>query len=329
MASELARLLLACLFGTISLRSPSGYAGGAPKPLLVLIWDWPFRQALNLSGDVCATLYGIEGCWLTGDRSRYAQADVVAFHARELQQSRSGLPKSKPHPGQKWVWVSLESPSHTHTLSGWGGTEWNWVMTYRQDSDIFVPYGQLVPRGSATVAIPEKTGLAAWVVSNYHHSQERARVHRRLARHIRVDVFGKASGKPLCPACLLPTIAKYKFYLAFENSLAKDYITEKLWRNSLLAGTVPVVLGPPRANYERFLPAGAFIHVDDFGSAEQLGRFLATMNESSYRRFFEWRRSHAVKLYDDWRERFCLVCRQYPSLPQEKVYPSPESWFRN
>uniref|UniRef100_A0ABM5F6R7 Fucosyltransferase n=1 Tax=Pogona vitticeps TaxID=103695 RepID=A0ABM5F6R7_9SAUR len=303
---------------------------GRPRepPLTVLIWDWPQGRPLNLTGDLCATRYQIEGCHLTGDRRLYGDADVVAFHHRELQKDRARLPRAKGNPGQKWVWVSLESPSHSDALSGWNGTEWDWVMTYRRDSDIFVPYGELIPRApDDKVDIPEKTGLVAWVISNFHHHQERAQLALNLSRHLQIDVYGKASKKPLCPGCLLPTIARYKFYLAFENSIHRDYITEKLWRNSLLAGAVPVVLGPPRANYEEFIPAETFIHVQDFGSVEDLAGFLAHMNESHYRRYFAWKRRYRVKLYDDWRERFCTICRRYPHLPQGKVYPDLKSWF--
>ena len=38
--------------------------------------------------------------------------------------------------------------------------------------------------------------------------------------------------------------AKYKFYLALENSVhCTDYMSEKFWRNSLRQGLVPIVSG--------------------------------------------------------------------------------------
>ncbi|XP_061459834.1 alpha-(1,3)-fucosyltransferase 7 [Rhineura floridana] len=297
------------------------------RSLTVLIWGWPFGHAFNFTQDVCATLHGTTGCHLTWNRSLYNQSDVVVFHHWVLQHGGSSLPRSKLHPWQKWVWLSLESPAHTKILAGWDGM-FNWVMTYRRDSDIFLPYGELVPQPSGNVNIPEKTSLVSWVISNYYHTQERAHLVHDLSKHIKIDVYGKANRKPLCPACLLATISKYKFYLAFENSIYQDYITEKLWRNALLAGTVPVVMGPPRANYQQFIPSEAFIHVDDFSSAKELADFLATMNDSLYRRYFEWKRNYAVKLWDNWAERFCTICQQYPSLPQGKVYPSVERWFQ-
>ncbi|KAK2514176.1 Fut7 [Columba livia] len=307
---------------------PSEVSREAPKhtePLVVLVWAWPSKQVPNISGDVCRELYGIAGCWLTTERRLLHRADVVVFPHTRLQPGRDRLPKERP-PGQNWVWVSLESPSNTKALAGWNQT-FNWVMTYRRDSDIFIPYGKLVPNRSATVNIPTKTNLVSWVISNYHRTQKRAEVYKNLSRYLHVNIYGKANKKPLCKDCLLPTTSKSKFYLAFENSIHQDYITEKLWRNSLLAGTVPVVLGPPRANYEQFVPADSFIHIDDFGSLAELATFLKTMNSSRYRQFFAWQKRYSVKLYADWRERICTICTTYPSLPRGHVYPDLESWF--
>ncbi|NXF94352.1 FUT7 fucosyltransferase, partial [Eubucco bourcierii] len=293
--------------------------------LLVLVWEWPSKQVPNISGDICCELYGIAGCQLTMERQRLGQADVVVFPHSRLQTGRVRLPKERP-PGQSWVWVCLESPSNTKGLANWKQT-FNWVMTYRRDSDIFIPYGKLVPNQSGTVSIPVKTNLVSWVISNYHRTQHRAEVYRNLSRHLHVNVYGKANRRPLCKDCLLPTTSKSKFYLAFENSIHQDYITEKLWRNSLMAGTVPIVLGPPRANYEQFIPADSFIHVDDFSSVAELASFLRSVNASRYRQFFAWQRSFSVKLYSDWAERLCTICTAYPNLRRGHLYSDLESWF--
>ena len=42
-------------------------------------------------------------------------------------------------------------------------------------------------------------------------------------------------------------ISHHKFYLAFENAIhCNDYISEKMWRNALRIGAVPIVFGPHR-----------------------------------------------------------------------------------
>ena len=56
----------------------------------------------------------------------------------------------------------------------------------------------------------------------------------------------------------------YKFYLAFENSICRDYVTEKFY-NALLFSTVPVVYGG--ADYESIgAPHNSFIDVRNFHS---------------------------------------------------------------
>ncbi|XP_060613672.2 alpha-(1,3)-fucosyltransferase 7 [Anolis sagrei] len=292
---------------------------GGSDPLTVLVWEWPDGQTPDLSGDVCSQLFGLVDCRLTTDRNVYGWAEVAVFHHRELRHSPP--PKAKGHSGQSWVWVSLECPEHT---KGNGSeADWTWVMTYRRNSDIFMPYGKLVPRppGDGEVDIPEKSGLVVWVVSHFRRTQARAKAYYELSKHIKVDVFGRAAGRPLAPEDLLPTISRYRFYLAFENALHQDYITEKLWRNALQAGSVPIVLGPPRDNYEAFLPGGAFLHLDDFPSIQDLAHFLLNMEEDIYRGFFAWRKHHAVKTYQDWRERFCTICSHYPRLKQKGPGP--------
>ncbi|XP_037351286.1 alpha-(1,3)-fucosyltransferase 7 [Talpa occidentalis] len=321
----------AALLGTLwflwLLQSRPG-AVPAPRPMLtILVWHWPFAERPpELPHNTCAS-FGVAGCHLSTNRSLLAHADAVVFHHRELQMRQARLPLAERPPGQPWVWASLESPSHTHGLGRLRGV-FNWVLSYRRDADIPVPYGRLEPRAGPAPPLPPKSRVAAWVVSNFQERQRRVQLYRALRQYLRVDVFGRASRRPLCADCLLPTLGRYLFYLAFENSQHRDYITEKFWRNALLAGAVPVVLGPPRATYEAFAPPEAFVHVDDFSSPRALAAFLAGMNESQYRRHLAWRAQLRVRLFADWRERFCTICTRYPHLPRGQVYQDLEGWFR-
>ncbi|XP_054582754.1 alpha-(1,3)-fucosyltransferase 7 [Eptesicus fuscus] len=307
-----------------------GAPGGAPVPqrtLTILVWHWPFaHRPPELPSDTC-TRYGVAHCSLSTNRSLLARADAVVFHHRELQTRRVRLPLAERPRGQPWVWASLESPSHTRGLDRLRGV-FNWVLSYRRDSDIFVPYGRLEPREGPVPPLPAKSKVAAWVVSNFQAQQRRVQLYRQLAPHLPVDVYGRANRRPLCADCLLPTVARYRFYLAFENSQHPDYITEKFWHNALTAGAVPVVLGPPRASYEAVAPPDSFVHVDDFGSARELAAFLLGMNESQYRSYFRWRERFRVQPFNDWRQRFCAICARYPHLPRDQVYQDLQSWFQ-
>ncbi|KAJ8395868.1 hypothetical protein AAFF_G00027510 [Aldrovandia affinis] len=309
-----------------------GARGGAekqPRNITILLWHWPFGRSYSLAGNVCQEAYQITGCLLIDNRSAFPLADVVVFHHHELKHGQAHLPLHLPRPPtQKWVWLSLEPPTSNGLLAAYDGV-FNWTMTYRRDSDIFMPYGKLVPRAASDYTIPgNKSYLACWVVSNYRPQHERSKVYQRLKRAMEVQVYGHWVRRRLSNSKLLPTISHCFFYLAFENSLFTDYVTEKLWRNSFQAGTVPVVLGSPRCNYEALVPADSFIHVDDFGSAEEMATFLRQLavDKERYASYFEWHQHHDVKLYSDWRERLCHICHQYHSLPSNKVYHNLDHW---
>ncbi|XP_025274960.1 alpha-(1,3)-fucosyltransferase 4 [Canis lupus dingo] len=296
-----------------------------PRPVGVLLWWEPFagRAGGARRPPDCWLRFRIRGCRLLADRAAYGEAQAVLFHHRDLVRGAPDWPPpwgGHPRPpGQRWVWMNFESPSHSPGLRHLAGDLFNWTLSYRADSDVFVPYGRLYPRAhpgdpppGPAPPLARKRGLVAWVVSNWDERQARVRYYRQLSRHVPVDVFGRAGpGRPVPDSGLLHTVARYKFYLAFENSQHPDYITEKLWRNALLAGAVPVVLGPDRANYERFLPRGAFIHVDDFPSASSLAAHLLFLdrNPAVYRRYFHWRRSYAVHITSFWDEPWCRACQ--------------------
>jgi hypothetical protein len=120
----------------------------------------------------------------------------------------------------------------------------NWTATYRRDSDIVAPYAKWVYYDPTVTALPvtrnhaaNKTKMVAWFVSNCHARNNRLQYVKELARHVGVDIYG-ACGNYKCPRnnakmCFDLLNARYKFYLAFENSNCVDYITEKLFVNGL------------------------------------------------------------------------------------------------
>ena len=84
---------------------------------------------------------------------------------------------------------------------------------------------------------------------------------------------------------------EYKFYLAFENSNCRDYITEKFYVNGLKNDILPVVMGARKEDYVRSAPQKSFIHVDDFDSPEDLAKYLQELdrNDDLYNEYFQWK----------------------------------------
>jgi len=172
----------------------------------------------------------------------------------------------------------LESPPHW--LKGYASPAWrgvfNWTMTYRTDSDIFSPVGSLVrlpitvPNNYTAIA-SRKTKSVAWFVSKcdttYKYGSQREKYVRELRKYIDVDIFGECGShdcsKDHMICCMEILNLKYRFYLAFENSLYQQYVTEKFFRTFREdIQVVPVVLGGH--DYKRHLPKGTYINTADF-----------------------------------------------------------------
>uniref|UniRef100_A0A2K6ATB2 Fucosyltransferase n=1 Tax=Macaca nemestrina TaxID=9545 RepID=A0A2K6ATB2_MACNE len=301
----------------------SGYMAVDTTPtrptLLILLWTWPFHIPVALSR--CSEMVpGMADCRITADRKVYPQADAVIVHHRDIMYNPSApaptLPEAAGSPKHCW---------HLQALDGY----FNLTMSYRSDSDIFTPYGWLEPRSGQPAHPPlnlsAKTELVAWAVSNWKPDSARVRYYQSLQAHLKVDVYGK-SHKPLPRGTMMETLSRYKFYLAFENSLHPDYITEKVWRNALEAWAVPVVLGPSRSNYERFLPPDAFIYVDDFQSPKDLARYLQELDKDHvrYLSYFRWQETLRPR-FSSWALDFCKACWK---LQEESRYQTVCSvWF--
>ena len=121
----------------------------------------------------------------------------------------------------------------------------NWTSTYRSDSTIVAPYERWQYYNDNVIAKEQpkdyaanKTKAVAWFVSNCGARNGRLDYAKELQKHIQVDIYGSC-GTKRCPRsqadqCFKLLDRDYKFYLAFENSNCKDYITEKFFVNGLM-----------------------------------------------------------------------------------------------
>ncbi|XP_050701863.1 alpha-(1,3)-fucosyltransferase C-like [Eriocheir sinensis] len=147
--------------------------------------------------------------------------------------------------------------------------------------------------GEDWAAFLTRPKLVAWMVSHCSTTSGREYYVRELRWHIEVDVFG-ACGERQCPkdhmedcytSVLRPT---YKFYLAFENNLCEDYLTEKVWL-PLIHGLVPVVYGGSR--YSDFLPPHSYVDATHL-RPQELASLLTSIASSpeQYGRYHLWRK---------------------------------------
>ena len=106
----------------------------------------------------------------------------------------------------------------------------------------------------------------------------------RPQKYINVDIYGRC-GPLKCPKrdtkpdICGPDMSQYQFYLSFENTFCKDYITEKFFKIFEPGNTViPVARGG--ADYDSYFEPGSFINAAHFKSAKDLALHLKFLSEN-------------------------------------------------
>lgn len=119
----------------------------------------------------------------------------------------------------------------------------------------------------------------------------------KLKEFVDVDVYGKC-GTLTCPLgfaeCDHLLDSTYRFYFAFENNLADDYLTEKTFRTMGNSVIIPVIYSG--ANLTRFLPPKSYIDANDFATVKDLADHLKFLsdNPKEYVKYFWWRRHYRI-----------------------------------
>lgn len=277
------------------------------SPATILLWTTFFGQS-NFIPSLDTLGCPEPNCLITSNRSLFRHSDAVLFHLRDT--SPDDLPNVR-FPWQKWILLHHESPPHTpNILESLDGLI-NWTATYREDSEInlspkLVHRPHPLPPGHPAL---NKTRMAVWFVSNCHTPSLREDFVRELRKTVSVDVFGACGQKSCLPKmseeCLRKVSGEYRFYLSFENSICKDYVTEKFF-NILNTDMVPVVLGG--ASYSRIAPPDSFIDALSFKSPRELGRHLIRVAKDSrlYESYFRWRKRYTM----DNQHYVCQICQK-------------------
>ncbi len=252
-------------------------------------------------------------------------------------------------PHQYYVFVTLENPARfnaNHNLRAFNGY-FNLTSTYALDSNFATPYGrtvkkQVVDKEEETslqknygTIVGGKKKLVAWLVSNCGSvTSGRMEYVRLLQKFIPVDIYGRC-GTLSCPGtrrtgeCYDIIERDYKFYLSFENSYCRDYITEKVF-NLLDRVVVPIVYGG--GNYTRDLPPNSVINIEDYESPKQLAEYLKYLDghHGAYMQYFMWKSAYEVHhnqlLLQN--ESFCNLCELVNRETSfHSVYTDIDMWW--
>ncbi|CAH1798488.1 unnamed protein product [Owenia fusiformis] len=243
-------------------------------------------------------------CEFTHDERAIADSAAVIIH--NVEEHLYSMPKRQP--GQLWLYYDLESPgfmmgSETATYLT-NQKMFNGTINYSPSSQVWLPYGKYngthiwIYNSIYYMFLDKRIDFAArknkllfWAVSNCYAKSKRQDYVKELIKNVKVDIYG-GCGPLNCPRskdCENTLFKTYKFYLAFENYVCQDYITEKLWLTLATRETVPIVIGG--ANHEKYLPPKSYIDIRDFATPADLANYLQKLdkNDDLYNEYFSWR----------------------------------------
>ena len=304
-------------------------------------WHDPFNSH---DGKAAFASCLINNCITFPMDGNYTHVDAYLFHVAIDEKDR--MPERR-QPWQNYIVIAQEAEIRT-TFPAYMNDIFNLTVSHRLDSDIPVPHGAIIRKLPSDPAptpgtnfAANKTGLAAYVVSNCETPSKREVYVKKLQEYTSVDVFGKCgtetwpkpyencneckSGDCEEEACWNYIGDKYKFYLAFENSICIDYVTEKLYRTLNHGRMIPIVLGG--ADYAARLPKKSYIDVADFESPRELAEYLTILdtNDTLYNEYFQWQYHYKSVQLGSYR---CYLCAYlHLNKSAKKVLPDFGKWF--
>lgn len=330
---------------------------------LVLLWttifgDWNMQHLFSNTPQLPGCLTCPRNCTLrlTTDRSLAPQADAILSVAMSV--SADDLPRQW-FPEQKIILFNLEPPPNAPIVQDSEHVgAFNWWMTYRQDAHVIADYSfTFFDLFRAPLPVQEKRSdvLLAWVAGDcFAEGWDRTSFVYRLSQLTPVHSYGRCLRNARFPPLtisqeeiaanddprwvrLAVQLREYKFFLALENCISPDYVTEKFWI-TLTRGSVPIVLDR-RNNYPE--PSShSVIYVSDFNSVSELVHHLNYLNtnDTAYNEYLEWKRmplerlspafQHTYRRFLQYRlphsklsTLFCTLCDKLSESREEKPRP--------
>ncbi|CAJ0959578.1 unnamed protein product, partial [Mesorhabditis belari] len=281
------------------------------NPKLIVTWNTGLSDA-NLGG--CPDW----NCRVVNSRDKLSEAGAIIVGHEDVA--------FQPQSNQYIVYFSQESPAHSGYHPRYPDF-FNMSFGFRHDTAAASPYGYTVKLAPESYRKPpyvdeslirgKKKG-AAWFVSHCSTASQRELLVQRMQSGFEVDIYG-GCGTKNCPRggdCEKMLDTDYHFYITFENSICKDYVTEKVWNQGYGRELIPVVL--KRSIVESYLPPNSFIAADDYESVGEMTNYMKYLmdNKTAYMEYFNWRKDHKVvflngKTHDILEKPWgmCQICR--------------------
>jgi hypothetical protein len=312
----------------------------------VILW-WTTVYAKNSFENYTINYCGEDSpvCVMTHERKYLKETNTILFHAWDIED----WPFRNYEAKKNWVLFSQEPPDRYPGFNDPSiEAKFDFAMTFRLNSAFPVPFFSkdsvaVVMKPLDEITAPEgrsNTVPVVWIASNCHSKNGRPYLVKEMMNlGLKIDSYGKCMNNKASDPELehkdiytrtFDILKRYKFYLAFENTNCRDYVTEKL-HNSLAAGAIPIVLG--QKDYSKFLPThDAAIHVDDFYSVQELVEYIKKVDSDDelYRKHHAYRTDHSLitpvfkkTWLEDFplgdRHGFCKLCEYSVNQRNDKV----------
>ncbi|KAM7479187.1 hypothetical protein LguiA_027400 [Lonicera macranthoides] len=214
--------------------------------------------------------------YVTGGDQEFKSCAVgckFGFDSAKKADAAFGLPE---HTGTASILRSMESAEYysENNIDMARRRGYEVIMTTSLSSDVPVGYFSWAEYDIMAPLQPKtETAQAAAFISNCAARNFRLQALEALEKsNIKIDSYGGCHRNRDGRVEKVDTLKRYKFSLAFENSNEEDYVTEKFFQ-SLVAGSVPVVIGAP--NIQEFAPSpGSVLHIKELKDADSVARTM-------------------------------------------------------
>lgn len=272
-----------------------------------------------------------EDILITSDQKYLWRANVVVFHLPTLDFDLEEDLDKPAH--QRWVGWTRECEENYPSIKS---TEFmslfDYWMSYHQGADVQTPYyaSDYPARFRESVFSDNSRCGICMLISSPFNRSGRQEYLKELMRDVQIDSYGKLYNNSWMQedkgrSSKMTLYEQYKFIIAFENSCAEDYVTEKFF-DPLLAGAVPIYFGAP--NIDEFAPGdNCYVDVRKYNTAEELAAHLkACLKEPAlYEQYQQWRKqplreAFVLKAAQMQVHPFIRLCRLVKEEPFRRDY---------
>ncbi|KAI6198790.1 Glyco-tran-10-N domain-containing protein [Aphelenchoides besseyi] len=302
---------------------------------LPLILFWTDKYYAKPQYNVAKFAFSLQCEWkcrYTNDKSKWNESHSVVIR----EQFPSGEYPPKASAEQRVMILLPEAPGREPVQKGLAKIPKNYMnMTvgYMRSMDIFKPYDAMIKQKTTTKQweeivkrIKAKSKPAFIVYSHCNADSEREKYIAELQKYFPVDTFGKCGDGRCDKTCMEQNIKDYHFYIAFENNICEDYITEKFYR-SIKKLILPLVLND--SIYRDLVPKNSYIAVDTFKTVSELATYLQFLldNNEAYLQHFEWTKEYSLNSPALFTRSYCEICRNAHDKNFHRVYEDIADWF--